>query len=95
MITINDVARRSGFSKTTVSFVLNDAPLAKNIGADTKARIKRVAKELGYRPNQFARYLRSKRSNMIGVVLFDISDPYCVQILRGVEQALYNRIPTC
>ena len=90
MVTINDVARRSGFSKTTVSFVLNDAPLAKNIAAVTKAKIKRVAKDLGYRPNQFARYLRSKRSNMIGVVLFDISDPYCVQILRGVEQALYK-----
>ncbi|MGH9675274.1 MAG: LacI family DNA-binding transcriptional regulator [Bryobacteraceae bacterium] len=90
MVTINDVARKSGYSKTTVSFVLNDAPLAKHIPEDTKARVRRAADNLGYHPNQFARYLRSKRSNMIGVVVFDISDPYCAQILRGVEGALYR-----
>lgn len=88
MVTINDVARRSGTSKTTVSFVLNDAPLAKAIPEDTKERIRRAARDLGYEPNNFARYLRWKRSNTIGIIVYDISDPYCSQILRGAHDAL-------
>lgn len=90
MTTISDVAQRCGLSKTTVSFVLNNAPMARQIPEDTKVHIRRVATELGYHPNQFARFLRNKRSNTIGVVVFDIADPYCTQILRGVEDALYK-----
>src|SRR6266513_6178261 len=51
MVTIRDVAKESGFSSTTVSIVLNDAPLACYIPAATKKRIERAAKKLGYRPN--------------------------------------------
>jgi hypothetical protein len=64
-VTIRDVARDSGFSSTTVSIVLNDAPLARFIPDGTKARIQKVAKQLGYRPNLFARSLRSNRSHTI------------------------------
>lgn len=84
MVTLKDVARKSGFAATTVSFVLNDAPLAKYIAAETKQRIRNAAKELRYRPNQFARTLRSNRSYTVGVVVFDLSDPYCTEIARGV-----------
>jgi len=90
MVTIRDVARKCGFSPSAVSFVLNDAPLARHMAEESKKRIREAAEELGYHPNQFARSLRSKRSRTIGVVVFDISDPYCAQILRGVEGALYQ-----
>jgi DNA-binding LacI/PurR family transcriptional regulator len=90
MVTIKDVARKCGFSQAAVSFVLNDAPLARHMADESKARIRQAAADLGYHPNQFARSLRSKRSRTIGVVVFDISDPYCAQILRGVESALYK-----
>ncbi|MGH9837810.1 MAG: LacI family DNA-binding transcriptional regulator [Blastocatellia bacterium] len=90
MATINDVARKSGFSKATVSLVLNDAPLAKKISEGTKARIRKAAKELGYSPNHLAKHFRNQRSYTIGVVVFDITDPYCAQILRGVEETLYQ-----
>jgi LacI family transcriptional regulator len=86
--TIRDVAGESGFSVTTVSMVLNDGPAAARISARTRARIWKVAKRLGYRPNLFARSLRSKRSQTIGVVVFDITDAYCTQILRGIENHL-------
>jgi DNA-binding LacI/PurR family transcriptional regulator len=66
MVTIRDVAKESGFSSTTVSIVLNDAPLARYIPPVTKKRIERAAEKLGYRPNQFARALRSKRSHTVG-----------------------------
>src|SRR6202161_4836783 len=89
-VTIRDVAKQSGFSSTTVSIVLNNAPLARYIPAVTKKRIEQAAKKLGYRPNQFARSLRSKRSHTVGVMVFDMTDPYCPLVLRGIENTLYE-----
>jgi len=90
MVTIRDVAKESGFSSTTVSIVLNDAPLARYIPPVTKKKIERAAEKLGYRPNQFARSLRSKRSHTVGVMVFDMTDPYCTLVLRGIENTLYQ-----
>src|SRR5882672_6876820 len=89
-ITIRDVAERSGFSSATVSIVLNNAPLARYIPDTTKARIQRAAAQLGYRPNLFARSLRSQRSHTVGIMVFDMTDPYCTLVLRGMENALYQ-----
>jgi LacI family transcriptional regulator len=90
MVTIRDVAKESGFSSTTVSIVLNNAPLARYIPPATKKKIERAAQKLGYRPNQFARSLRSKRSHTVGVMVFDMTDPYCTLVLRGIENTLYQ-----
>jgi LacI family transcriptional regulator len=90
VITIRDVARESGYSASTVSIVLNGAPLSRYIPSDTKARIETAAKRLGYRPNPLARSLRSQRSNIVGVMVFDITDPFCTPILRGLENSLYQ-----
>ncbi len=90
MVTIRDVAKESGFSSTTVSIVLNNAPLARYIPQKTKKKIERAAQKLGYRPNQFARSLRSKRSHTVGVMVFDMTDPYCTLVLRGIENTLYQ-----
>src|SRR5436305_1855920 len=87
---MRDVARECGFSPTTVSIALNDAPLARYLPAETKARIKQAARKLGYRPNPFARSLRNHRSHAIGVMVFDVTDPYCSLILRGIEDKLYR-----
>ncbi|MBZ5656649.1 MAG: LacI family transcriptional regulator [Acidobacteriia bacterium] len=89
-VTIRDVAERSGFSSATVSIVLNNAPLSRYIPDKTKARIQRAASLLGYRPNLFARSLRSRRSHTIGVMVFDMTDPYCTLVLRGIENTLYQ-----
>jgi len=90
MPTIRDVARESGFSASTVSIVLNRAPLARYIRKDTKTQIETVAKQLGYSPNLLARSLRNQRNHSIGVMVFDITDPFCTPILRGVETTLFN-----
>src|SRR2546429_7712095 len=84
------VAKESGFSSTTVSIVLNNAPLARYIPVATKKRIERAAKKLGYRPNLFARSLRSKRSHTVGVMIFDMTDPFCPLVLRGIENCFYQ-----
>jgi LacI family transcriptional regulator, galactose operon repressor len=88
--TIRDVARESGYSASTVSIVLNNAPLSRYIPPDTKERIHSAARTLGYRPNPLARSLRSQRSNVVGVMVFDITDPFCTPILRGLENSLYQ-----
>jgi LacI family transcriptional regulator len=90
VVTIREVAKESGFSSTTVSIVLNNAPLARYIPDTTKKRIERAAKKLGYRPNLFARSLRNQRSHTVGVMVFDMTDPYCIPILRGIESTLYQ-----
>ena len=87
-ITLADVARASGFSISTISIVLNEAPLSRYVATKTKDHIRQVAKSMGYRPDAFARSLRKRRSHTIGVMVFDISDPFCTLILRGIEKAL-------
>ena len=65
MVTIRDVAKESGFSSTTVSIVLNNAPLARYIPAATKKKIERAAERLGYRPNQDRKSTRLNSSHEI------------------------------
>ncbi|HXJ46031.1 MAG TPA: LacI family DNA-binding transcriptional regulator [Candidatus Dormibacteraeota bacterium] len=89
-VTMRDVAQASGFSPATVSIVLNNAPLAQYIAPATKKKIEEAARKLGYRPNAMARFLRSKRTHSVGVMLIDITDPFCTPILRGIENSLYQ-----
>lgn len=86
-VTLRDVATKCGVSTTTVSMVLNRAPLATYIPQHTKQRIAQVAEGMGYQPNPFAQALRSRNSRTIGVMVPDIADPYCAQILRGIENS--------
>jgi len=67
---------------------LNEAPLSQHVAVQTKELIRATAKRLGYRPDAFARSLRSRRSQIVGVMVFDISDPFCTLILKGIQQAL-------
>ena len=87
---MKDVANQSGFSPATVSIVLNNAPLARYIAPGTKQKIEETARKLGYRPNAMARFLRSKRTNSVGVMFSHITDPFCIPVLRGIENGLYQ-----
>jgi LacI family transcriptional regulator len=89
-ITLRDVAQASGVSPATVSIVLNNAPLARYIPPPTKDRIAKAAKKLGYRPKIASRNLGAKRNRSVGVMVFDITDPFCTLILRGIENSLYE-----
>lgn len=89
-VTLRDVAQESGVSPATVSIVLNNAPLARYIPPPTKDRIEKAARKLGYRPKLLTRFLGAKRNHTVGVIVFDITDPFCTLILRGIENALYQ-----
>lgn len=89
-ITLRDVAQASGVSPATVSIVLNNAPLARYIPPPTKDRIAKAAKKLGYRPKIHSRSAGAKRNRSVGVMVFDITDPFCTLVLRGIENSLYE-----
>lgn len=82
-VTIIDVARAAGVSKTTVSRYLSGQYYA--LSESTRAKIKEVIEQLHYRPNQMARGLKRDRSYLIGMVVADITNPYSTAVLRGAE----------
>src|SRR4051794_13164518 len=88
--TLRDVAQLSGFSSATVSVVLNQAPLARYIPEQTRTQLEHAAKKLGYQPTLLARSLRNKRNHVLGVLVFDLSDPFCTPILKGIENTVYQ-----
>lgn len=87
-VTLSDVARACGLSVSTVSIVLSEAPLSQNVAEKTRQRIRAMAQQLGYHPDAYARSLRSRRSQTIGVLAYDLSDPYCIPIVRGIQEGL-------
>jgi len=87
-VTLQDVARACGFAASTVSIVLSEAPLSQNVAATTRERIRAAAQQLGYYPDAYARSLRRRRSQTIGVLAFDLSDPFCIPTVRGIQAGL-------
>jgi LacI family transcriptional regulator len=84
---MGDVARLSGVSQTTVSFVINDVPNA-NISKKTRAAVLKAVKELGYTPNAMAISLRKSQSRVIGLVTDEIATtPFAGQIIQGAQNA--------
>lgn len=88
--TIKDVARRAGVSTATVSLVLSERPGVR-ISEATRERVREAAKELEFTPNILARSLISGKSEMIGLVVDDISSPVIAGIIEGVERAARER----
>lgn len=84
-VTIQDIADLAGVSKTTVSFVLNDTGNKNKIKEETRQKVLNVANELNYRPNFFAKSLKSKKSNTIGFLVADISNIFYSKIGRIIE----------
>jgi Transcriptional regulators len=82
-VTIDDVAKQAGVSKTTVSRYLNKK--YEYMSEDSKDRIAKVIEELGYRPNNLARSLKSSRSRLIGFIVADISSPFSSIVAQGVS----------
>jgi LacI family transcriptional regulator len=85
---LKELARHLGLSPATVSLVLNRSPAAGSIPPETQERVFAGARELGYRPNYLARSLRSRRSDSIGVLVPEISDPYAAEVVAGIESHL-------
>ena len=88
-VTIKDVAKLAEVSISTVSRVINNS---KPVSSEVKQRVIEAIDELGYIPNEVARSLVTKKSNLIGVVVTDIGNSYIAQMIRGIEEVarMYN-----
>ena len=79
--TLKDIARRLEFSVSTVSRALSDHP---DISQETKSKVQKVADELKYVPNIFARGFRKHKTNIIGVIVPDITHYFTTTIIKGI-----------
>ncbi len=83
--TIADVARKAGVSKATVSRFLNHRDTL--LSRDIAARVEAAVSALGYSPSPMAQSLKRGRSRLIGLIVADVTNPFSVAVLRGVEKA--------
>ena len=86
---IKDIAAEAGVSPATVSRYLNNRP--GQMTEETRARIAAVIERTGYRPRAAARNLRSSRTNLIGVILADIANPFSSAMLEGLSASAAAR----
>lgn len=82
MVTIYDIAKEANVSPATVSRVLNRQG---NVRTETAQKVLRIAKAKKYSPNVMARSLRTKRSNLIGLIIPDIENPIYPAPVRGIQ----------
>lgn len=87
--TISDVARTANTGKTSVSRYLNGEEHL--LSPDLKTRIEQAIDALNYRPSQMARGLKRGRTRLIGLIIADITNPYSVDVLSGIEAACRAR----
>ncbi len=87
-VTILDIAEKAGVSKATVSMVLNKRD--KNISRDTRNRILQLAKDMNYIPNSLARGLNTNKTETIGIIIPDITNPFFSEMARAIEDMASN-----
>jgi len=87
-VTMADIAQKAGVSKATVSMVLNKRD--ENISSDTRNRILQIANEMNYIPNSLARSLNTKKTETIGIIIPDITNPFFSEMARAIEDVASN-----
>lgn len=85
---IKDVAKEAGVSTATVSHVINET---KFVTEDTRRKVREAIEKLNFYPNAYARSLASGRSNMIGLLVSDISNPFFPELVKSIEAAAFER----
>jgi len=90
VVLLQDVAARAGVSPATASRVLSTGS-GRRVGAELRARVERVAHELGYQPNFHAQALSKTSSALVGLVVHDVADPYFAAVATGVMKVATER----
>src|ERR671914_2492796 len=85
-VTSVDVARHAGVSQSTVSLVFSGKGRGR-VSEATQERVRRAARELGYRPNVAAQALRLGASRAVALLVPDITNPFFSRVLRGAQRA--------
>jgi len=89
--TMKDIAKAAGVAQSTVSRILNDAPLLVPISRETRERVLAAAAELAYRPNPHARGLRGAPTMLLGAIVRDITDPFFAGAIDALSHEARQR----
>jgi LacI family transcriptional regulator len=84
-VTLKEIARQAGVATGTVSMVLNNNPV---VASATRERVQRVIRELGYVYDRGAAQLRNKRTNIVGISICDLLNPYFAEIAAHIEETV-------
>lgn len=88
-VSIKDVAEKAGVSVTTVSRVINKKPYP--VSDKLRKKVEHAVKKLNYIPNKVAQNLRTSKTNLIGLIIRDIADPYYSQVAQGVTEEVRKK----
>ncbi|MCZ3621684.1 LacI family DNA-binding transcriptional regulator [Lactobacillus mulieris] len=86
-MTIKEIAKLAGVSTATVSRIINDSGKVKE---ETRIKVQNIIDQHNYRPNQVARTLFKKKSNIIGIIVPDLSNMFYSQIIEGIQKIIDN-----
>lgn len=86
--TIVDIARLAGVATMTVSRVVNDSGY---VSQQMREKVESAIKELNYHPNGLARSLKQQRTNVVGILLPDIANPFSAELVRGIQDVLLEK----
>lgn len=96
-VSLRDVAEKAGVARGTVSYVLNDRGNEARIALATQEKIRRIAREMGYQPNRLAQSLGKRHSNIIGLMIPGLRNPFFLDVIEMAEscalKAGYDVLP--
>lgn len=81
---LKDIAKVAGVSLQTVSYVMNNTG---SVSEEVRSRVREISERMGYRPNRSAKAMRTGRSQILGLVVSDLSNPFYSEFARAVERA--------
>src|ERR1700739_914062 len=87
MVNMKEIARMAGVSVGTVSHVLNNSA---SVREAARRRVLEAVQTAGYQPNQLARGLRRDKTNMIGMIIPDVTNPFFPAVVRGAEDMAFE-----
>ena len=91
MATMKQIAELAGVSRSTVSFILNDSPLAKKIPERTHKKVLAAADQLGYRPNEIAQALITGKTKVLGFVTTQMNRQFVSEMLWGAMESVEQK----
>ncbi|MBC7938903.1 MAG: LacI family DNA-binding transcriptional regulator [Chitinophagaceae bacterium] len=92
-VTLADIARATGLNTASVSRALRG--IKGKVSAETRQRVEQIAREMGYRPNAVAASLRTKQTNLVGIIVPDLANPLFGPIVQGLEAQLCRQGLLC
>lgn len=89
-VSLSEIAKKLNVSPTTVSFVLNGKSKEQRVSEEMVRKIEKYVEKVGYKPNTFARGLRTGKSKIIGLMIEDISNPFFAGVAKLIEDRAYQ-----